>query len=62
VEYNVMYDRGDGTSSTYLLCWVSKSEAVKWAKDFTERYVGKPYPNGKGWYPFNNVRVVSRQK
>lgn len=58
--FNVAYDRGDGTTSTYLQSWVDKPTAEVWAKKFTDKYVGKPYPNGKGFYPFCNVRVVSR--
>lgn len=58
-KFNVRYDRGDGTSSLYLAIDVdNEREAQKWADEFSNRYVGKPYPNGKGWYPFTNVQVI----
>lgn len=64
--FNVLYDTPEGTK-VYCLCDMSLAEAERQAQDFRERYLerqpdgtwkGKAYPNGKGFYPFSNVRVV----
>lgn len=58
--YNVEYDRGDGTKSLYLGLNVrTEAEAQLYADRFNEKYHGKPYPNGKGFYPFGKAYVVS---
>ncbi len=59
-SFNIRYDRGDGTFSHYLQCWVDKATAEIYLAKFVEQYVGKPYPNGKGFYPFTNPRIVER--
>jgi len=56
--FNVTYDRGDGTRSTYCVEPMNYLMACVFAKRFTDKYVGKPYPNGKGHYPFKDVKVV----
>lgn len=56
-RYNVVYEIGDGVKYTYLLSNVSLKGAEEWRDHFIRLYVGKPYPNGKGFYPFCNVRV-----
>lgn len=55
--YNVEYDAPDGTRR-YLAESCDHATATKQCAVFTERYVGKPYPNGLGYYPFTNPRVV----
>ena len=31
---------------------VKPEVADKYAARYADKYVGKPYPNGKGWYPW----------
>lgn len=61
LEYNVYYDRPEGTSE-YLSIWCDRDTAIKWLRYFRRKYVGKPYPNKKGYYPFTNARLVFRIK
>ena len=57
--FNVEYDRGDGTVSRYCMVpLTTREQAEEVRKNFEDRYVGKLYPNGKGFYPFTNPRVV----
>jgi hypothetical protein len=57
--WNVAYDNGHGVTKLYLTNNVtSYEEALKWAKKFNDKYVGKPYPNGKGMYPFGKAVPV----
>lgn len=55
--YNVAFDRGESTH-LHLGMQVTFDVAQDYVSRFREEYVGKPYPNGKGWYPFTNPRVV----
>ncbi len=61
-EYNVQYNRGDNTFSIYLKDWVTRGVAEHYRLLFIREYVGQPYPNGKGFYPFHSVEVVYRDK
>ena len=54
--WNVFYDTPEGTR-TYLSVPVDKQTAMIWARKCKAQYVGKPYPNGKGYYPVSRVRV-----
>lgn len=56
--WNVIYDTPYGTK-TYLMVNVDRKTALYWARKCKEKYVGKPYPNGKGYYQVWKVRVVS---
>lgn len=56
--FNVQYDTARGPC-TYLYFNVeTREEAEQWALACRERYEGKPYPNGKGFYDVSNVRVI----
>jgi hypothetical protein len=63
--YNVKYDAPSG-SRHYLVEDVPTLELAKiHLRKFRTRYMdeqgnGKAYPNGKGFYPFTNVRIVKR--
>ena len=57
MRFNVAYDAHDGVRH-YLTFDVDKATAEAYCKKFADKYVGKPYPNGKGFYPFKNPRVV----
>jgi hypothetical protein len=58
MKWNVVYDRGDGTTSIYNGVPLNNvKEAEKLLEDFKEKYVGKQYPNKKGWYSFANPRI-----
>lgn len=56
-RYHVIYDAPYGVRA---YC----REAMDWKTaqailaEFTEKYVGKPYPSGRGFYPFTNPRIV----
>jgi len=57
--YNVAYDNlNTGKTRMYLGDVVTLKSAIRWMEAFKEVYIGKPYPNGKGIYPYHNVRVV----
>lgn len=58
MAFNVDYDAPRGTQRYLALNAATRAEAEVYVKDFQRLYVGKPYPNGKGWYPFTNPRVV----
>lgn len=36
----------------------SHKEATNWAIVYRNKYIGKPYPNGKGHYPWTDFKVV----
>ena len=55
--YNVAYDH-NGNTKLYCIDSMDHAEAERQLNNFIARYVGKPYPNGKGFYPFTNVRIV----
>jgi hypothetical protein len=67
-QYNILYDRGDGTSSLYLACNCDYKTAQIFLMRFKTQYIGhnddegkyipKPYPNGKGHYPFTDPVIV----
>lgn len=58
--YNVeYYDPRSNVKRKYLIMDVATpEEAEEHRKKFENKYVGKPYPNGKGWYPFIQPSVV----
>lgn len=55
--FNVAYDH-NGQSKLYCVEAMDHNEAERQLNNFISRYVGKPYPNGKGFYPFTNPRIV----
>ena len=57
-RWNILYDRGDGTSSMYLAAHCDYQTAEKYLTAFVDRYVGKVYPNGEGMYPFSDPKIV----
>ena len=64
LEYNVQYYAPDGVR-TYCLAWADLATMERVLKNFKASYLnkdgtGKAYPNGKGFYPFRNPRIVSR--
>ena len=58
-KYNVAYD--DSKGNTYIYCQSPMPLAIaeKYKDKFINRYVNKPYPNGKGYYDYHNVRVIA---
>lgn len=54
--FNVHYD-DNGQTKQYLLYGVDMDTAKEYTNKFIEKYVGKPYPNGKGHYGFKNVTI-----
>jgi hypothetical protein len=64
MKYNVGYDAPDGFR-TYLQQWVDHDTAKMYLAKWCALYLnddgtGKPYPNGKGFYPFRNPRIVCK--
>lgn len=64
-RFNIAYDRGDGTMSLYQMCDSDRKTAERSLSAFKSRYENpdgtpRPYPNGKGFYPFSNPRVIER--
>lgn len=62
MKYNVAYDVPSGTRR-YCLCNMPLAEAERQLASFKRRYFNadgtpRPYPNGKGIYPFSNPRIV----
>lgn len=57
-KYNVIAD--NWTNGKYCLGANVNTyeEAERYVSYYTQTYEGKPYPNGKGYYPFKNFRVV----
>jgi len=61
VEWNVSFICPKRGKLYYLGVWVdSYSTAKHYLKVFSDKYVGKPYPNGKGVYPFTDPKVEYR--
>ena len=58
IMWNVKY-KYNGIPRLYLTFNVSKPAAEKYAKVLADKYVGKPYPNGKGFYPVTDVEVIT---
>jgi hypothetical protein len=59
ILYNVAYDSpSDKTTRHYCDFPMGRKDALKYLRLFRERYVGKPYPNGEGFYDFRNARLV----
>jgi hypothetical protein len=56
--YNVAYDAPDGVRHYLRDAVPTRELAEVYRAKFAARYVGKPYPNGRGWYPFTDPRVV----
>ncbi len=42
-------------SSPFCKCDMDRKTAGEYAKSYAARYVGKPYPNGTGYYPWTAV-------
>lgn len=59
IVYNIIAD--GWTAGEFCLgeCVKTRAEAERHAEVFRNRYEGKPYPNGKGWYSCRNFRVVA---
>ena len=56
--FNVTYDKGDGTRVKYTFLPITTFDSAKAIADtFIKRYVGQPYPNGKGYYEYRDVRI-----
>jgi hypothetical protein len=60
--YNVAYDAPDGWR-IYCMCWMDYASAERQLDNFKGLYLnedgtGKAYPNGKGFYPFSNPRII----
>jgi hypothetical protein len=59
MRYNIAYEKEDGRTFYYLCEPVTTlEEARKWLNKFKDKYVDKPYPNGKGFYKVRNPRIV----
>lgn len=57
--FNIEYVNMDTHATHYYLADpVPGDEAKAWLNVFVKKYVGKPYPNGKGMYPFCHARIV----
>lgn len=58
-RFNVAHD--DENGHTYIVCvdWLTREAAESVAREYRERYVGQPFPNGKGHYKISNVRIVA---
>lgn len=57
--FNIAYEKEDGRTFHYLCEPVrTEQEAIKWLNKFREKYVGKPFPNGNGFYKVFNPRIV----
>jgi hypothetical protein len=58
-KYNIAYDDiTTGATRTYCVEWMPRAVAEIYLAKFVARYVGKPYPNGRGHYPFVNARII----
>lgn len=60
--FKVLYDSPQGVRS-YCICPLTAEGAKEQAQKFRERYLnedgtGKAFPNGRGHYPFKNVRIA----
>lgn len=60
--YHVLYDAPDGVRQ-YCVQSMDWKTAQEMLALFWENYLGpdgkgKPYPNGKGFYPYSNPRIV----
>lgn len=59
MHYKILYDDARcGETKSYCLSPLDLATAMVYAHKCHGLYVGKPYPNGKGWYEISNVRVV----
>ena len=56
--FNIAYEKEDGRTFHYLCQPVPLEQAREWLKKFRDRYVNKPYPNGKGFYKVSNPRII----
>ncbi|MGI2036384.1 hypothetical protein ACRQ1B_28815 [Rhizobium panacihumi] len=56
--WNVAADDENGHSQIMCVDWQTREDAQKSVDHYVENYVGKPYPNGKGHYSINNVRLI----
>lgn len=55
--FRVLYDAPDGIRS-YTVDPMELPVAIEQCLQFRSKYVGKPYPNGRGFYPFSNPRII----
>lgn len=56
-----MFNIGTNDGRTMLGDWVTHDVAAHWLKVYCAKYpAGKPYPNGKGFYPDFGFRIVKR--
>lgn len=58
MHYRVVYDRADGETVSYCLADMDLATAQRMMDVCIKRYVGQPYPNGKGTYNVHNVRLI----
>lgn len=58
IKYNVVADGWTNGEFCLFFHVNTKEEAQECVGTYTERYEGKPFPNGKGWYPYKNFRVI----
>lgn len=56
--WNVAADDENGHSQIMCVDWMTRDDAEKTVAHYVENYVGKSYPNGKGHFTINNVRLI----
>ncbi len=58
--YNIVYEKSTNPGEIYTYLGVDSDYETcqKYLTIFYNKYVGKPYPNGKGWYPCINPRIA----
>lgn len=56
-NYWVVYDSPNGTKTYNSVPMYCLNEAIDLLRKFRQQYVGKQYPNKKGFYPFRNARI-----
>jgi hypothetical protein len=56
--YMVVYEDLKGVKHDYNAFPLGRKDAMRYLRLFRSRFVGKPYPNGKGFYDYRNVRLV----
>jgi hypothetical protein len=63
MQYNIAPVYEDGSmGNTCLLAWVDLETAKEWQYTYWKKYVGKAYPNGKGFYPQKAYVVIDRNR
>ncbi len=61
--FQVVYEDNKGVTHTCCMADMCYEEAEEMLERFKEQYLnadgtGKAYPNGKGYYPFFNPRII----